>query len=60
MITRRDIVVALIAVSGTLAVAAAQQPTAAILKSRVFDWTAMTAEGERLWLRRGRWCGRRR
>ena len=27
MITRRDIVVALIAASGTLAVAAAQQPT---------------------------------
>ena len=44
MITRRDIVVALIAASGTLAVAGAQQPTAAILKSRVFDWNAMTAK----------------
>jgi XRE family transcriptional regulator, regulator of sulfur utilization len=45
MITRRDIVVALIAASGTLAVAAAQQPAPApILKSRVFDWTAMTAK----------------
>jgi quercetin dioxygenase-like cupin family protein len=42
MITRRDIVVALIAASGTLAVVAAQQPAASILKSQVFDWTAMT------------------
>ena len=60
MITRRDIVVALIAASGTLAVVAAQQPTAAILKSQVFDWTAMTAEGERLRIRRGRSSARRR
>jgi len=44
MITRRDIVVALIAASGTLAVVGAQQPPAAILKSQVFDWTAMTAK----------------
>ena len=44
MITRRDIVVDLIAASGTFAVVAAQQPTAAILKSQVFDWTAMTAK----------------
>jgi quercetin dioxygenase-like cupin family protein len=43
MITRRDIVVALIAASGTLVVATAQQPTATpILKSQVFDWGAMT------------------
>ncbi len=42
MITRRDIVVALIAVSGTLAVVGAQQPAAAILKSQVFDWAAIT------------------
>ncbi len=42
MITRRDIVVALIAASGTLAVVAAQQPTPTILKSQVFDWNAMT------------------
>ena len=44
MITCRDIVVALIAASGTLAVVGAQQPTAAILTSRVYDWTAMTAK----------------
>jgi XRE family transcriptional regulator, regulator of sulfur utilization len=42
MITRRDIVVALIAVCGTLAVVAAQQPPGQILKSQVFDWSAMT------------------
>lgn len=43
MITRRDLIVALVAVSGTLAVAAAQQPAAApILKSQVFDWSAAT------------------
>ena len=41
MITRRDIAVAFLAVSGTLAVVAAQQP-AATLKSQVFDWSAMT------------------
>ena len=44
MITRRDIVVALIAASGTFAVAGAQQPAASLLKSQVFDWTAMTAK----------------
>ncbi len=44
MITRRDLIVALIAASGTFAVVGAQQPTAAILKSQVFDWTAMTAK----------------
>ena len=43
MITRRDIVVALVAVCGTLSVVTAQQP-AAILKSQVFDWNAMTAK----------------
>jgi quercetin dioxygenase-like cupin family protein len=42
MITRRDIVVALVAISSTLGVLAAQQPSAAILKSHVFDWDAMT------------------
>ena len=42
MITRRDIIVALVAVSSTLAVATAQQATPTILKSRVFDWSAMT------------------
>ena len=51
MITRRDLIVAVIAASGTFAVVAAQQPTAAILKSQVFDWTAMTAKDERLWFR---------
>ena len=40
MITRRDIAVALIAASGTLAVVAAQQP-APILKSQVFDWSSV-------------------
>lgn len=40
MITCRDVVVALIAASGTLAVVAAQQP-AAILKSQVFDWSSV-------------------
>jgi quercetin dioxygenase-like cupin family protein len=42
MITRRDLIVAFIAASGTIAVVAAQQPTPSILKSQVFDWTAMT------------------
>jgi quercetin dioxygenase-like cupin family protein len=41
MITRRDIVVGLIAASGTLVVATAQQPTP-VLKSQVFDWSAAT------------------
>jgi XRE family transcriptional regulator, regulator of sulfur utilization len=41
MITRRDIVVGLIAASGTLVVATAQQPTP-VLKSQVFDWSAVT------------------
>jgi quercetin dioxygenase-like cupin family protein len=39
MITRRDIAVAVLAVSGTLAVVSAQQTD--ILKSQVFDWAAM-------------------
>jgi len=39
MITRRDIAIAVIAVSGTLAVVSAQQTD--ILKSQVFDWSAM-------------------
>ena len=42
MMTRRDIVVALVAVTGTLAVVGAQQPAAAILKSQVFDWGSVT------------------
>ena len=42
--TRRDIVVALIAASGTLAVAGAQQPTAVDPEVTVYDWTAMTAK----------------
>ena len=41
MMTRRDVFVALIAVTGTLAVVVAQQPPA-VLKSQVFDWNAMT------------------
>ena len=41
MLTRRDVFVALIAVTGTLAVVVAQQPPA-VLKSQVFDWNAMT------------------
>jgi XRE family transcriptional regulator, regulator of sulfur utilization len=40
MITRRDIAVALIAASGTLAVVAAQPP-AAVLRSQVFDWSSV-------------------
>jgi XRE family transcriptional regulator, regulator of sulfur utilization len=44
MITRRDLIVALIAASGTFAVVAAQQPAAALMKSQVFDWTAMTPQ----------------
>ena len=42
MITRRDIGVALIAITGTLAIAGAQQAPPAILGSRTFDWDAMT------------------
>jgi quercetin dioxygenase-like cupin family protein len=41
MLTRRDIVVALIAAAGTLAVVGAQQPAAAILESQVFDWDSV-------------------
>jgi XRE family transcriptional regulator, regulator of sulfur utilization len=44
MITRRDIAVALAAACSTLAVVTAQQAAPSILKSRVFDWTAMTAK----------------
>ena len=39
MITRRDIAIAVLAVSGTLAVVSAQQTD--ILKSQVFEWSAM-------------------
>jgi XRE family transcriptional regulator, regulator of sulfur utilization len=42
MITRRDLMVAVVAVCGTLAVVGAQQPAAAILKSQVFDWGSVT------------------
>src|SRR4029453_9835849 len=38
MITRRDIAVAFIAITGTLAVVGAQQAPPAILGSRTFDW----------------------
>jgi XRE family transcriptional regulator, regulator of sulfur utilization len=41
MLTRRDLMVAAVAICGTLAVAGAQQPPQ-ILKSQVFDWEAMT------------------
>ena len=44
MITRRDIVVALIAASGDVRRGRRLSSQAAILKSRVFDWTAMTAK----------------
>ena len=44
MITRRDIAVVLVAACSTLAVVTAQQAAPSILKSRVFDWTAMTAK----------------
>ena len=40
MITRRDIAVAFIAITGTLAVVGAQQAPPAILGSRTFDWDA--------------------
>lgn len=42
MITRRDLVVAVMAVFGTLAVVGAQQASPPILGSRTFDWDAMT------------------
>src|SRR5262245_36592067 len=43
-ITRRDIVVALVAICGTLGVVAAQQaPPAPLMKSSVFDWTSVSA-----------------
>jgi XRE family transcriptional regulator, regulator of sulfur utilization len=44
LITRRDVVVALVAVSGTLAVVSAAQKPPEIMHSRVFDWNAMTAK----------------
>ena len=40
MITRRDLMVAVVAVCGTLVVAAQQPPP--ILKSQVFDWSSVT------------------
>ena len=48
MITRRDIVVALIAASGTFAVVAAQQPTAADPQVTGLRLDRDDAEGERL------------
>lgn len=42
MITRRDLMVAVVAVCGTLVVVGAQQAPAAILGSRTFDWDATT------------------
>ena len=54
MLTRRDVVVALIAVTGTLAVVVAQQPPP-VLKSQVFDWNAMTPKENRLWIDSRRW-----
>ena len=41
--TRRDLIVALITASLTLAGVAATSARSAVLGSRVFDWTAMTA-----------------
>jgi quercetin dioxygenase-like cupin family protein len=41
MITRRDAMVAVLAVCGTLAVVGAQQSPPALLGSRTFDWDAM-------------------
>jgi len=44
MLTSRDVMVAVVAVCGTLAVAGAQQPAApAMLKSQVFDWDSVAA-----------------
>jgi quercetin dioxygenase-like cupin family protein len=42
MITRRDVVVALIAIGGTLAVVSAAQQPAPIMRSSVFDWGAVS------------------
>jgi XRE family transcriptional regulator, regulator of sulfur utilization len=41
-ITVRDVIVAVIAVAATLSVVSAAQQPAAIMKSRVFDWTGFT------------------
>jgi len=43
-ITRRDLMVAAIAVCGTLGVVAAQQQPAEVMHSTVFDWTSLTAK----------------
>src|SRR5258708_35741011 len=42
--TRRDLIVALIAASLTLAAVAATSARTAVLSSQVFDWNAMTAK----------------
>jgi quercetin dioxygenase-like cupin family protein len=42
MITRRDVVVALIAATGALGTAAVAQQPGPVLSSTVFDWNAMT------------------
>lgn len=41
MLTRRDLVIALIAVSGTLGIVAAAQQPPAVLPSTAFDWNAV-------------------
>jgi quercetin dioxygenase-like cupin family protein len=41
MITRRDIVIALVAVSATLCVIAAAHPGTAVMQSSAFDWNAV-------------------
>jgi XRE family transcriptional regulator, regulator of sulfur utilization len=43
-ITHRDVIVALLTVAGTLAVASAAQQTPEVMHSRVFDWNTMTAK----------------
>jgi quercetin dioxygenase-like cupin family protein len=43
-ITHRDVIVALLTVAGTLAVASAAQQKPEVMHSRVFDWNTMTAK----------------
>ena len=43
-ITRRDLIVALVAITGTLAVVSAAEQTPEVMHSRVFDWNTMTAK----------------
>jgi quercetin dioxygenase-like cupin family protein len=42
MITRRDLVVALLTVAATVALAAVVHPQTAVMHSRVFDWNSFT------------------